>query len=308
MSSNSISATHVREQWPAISGMASGLAWSFVPGGLKNRLLDIGSERHEVINPASSKLVDSYIRWSGAPAERYATHLPPHFFSKYGMHMVAGLTSEVPYNMLSVVNQGTRMQINALIPRNEKITLRGRLVECTEDGPRVRVHTRVEVSCESVKNAMVVDTMAAVMLGKQPKKPATKRQDLNYKTVGNWVADRAEGQRFFLLTGDFNPIHTLWPFAKRSRFGGCILHGFGSYARSYEVLRDSGYEIADIDLRFVKPNLLPEGKQEVKLLDVQVAQAGRSKNKADSEHTMRLIDRDGGVYLAGRFSPSNMGA
>lgn len=289
-----VSPKHTLEQWPAIAGMTGGLISSFIPKPIKERLIDSSKERHATIPPASDALVDAFVEWSGAEPERYATHLPPLFFAKYGMNMVAGLTGQVPYNMLSVVNQGCRIQIHSLIPRNTEITLRGRLVECTREGNRVRVHTRVTAGTAAEPEAMVVDTVAAVMLGKSEKSPSSRKEP-NYKTVGTWSADEAEGQRFFYLTGDFNPIHTLWPFAKRTRFGGCILHGFASYARTFEMLLNNGHTINDIDLKFVKPNLLPNYN-----LAVQTAR------KTAGKTPLRLIgqdgDRAGQVYLAGHFS------
>ena len=290
----SISPKHTLEQWPAIAGMSGGLLRSFIPGAIKSRLIDSEKEYFDTVEPASSELIDAFIEWSGAPAERYSTHLPPLFFAHYGMNMVARLTSLVPYNMLSVLNQGCRLQINSLIPRDSKIHLRGTLVDCSKDGNRVRIHTRVVVGTEQTPEAMVVDTFAAVMLGKSAKS-AGERKTPNFKTVGTWSADEHEGQRFFYLTGDFNPIHTFWPMAKRSRFGGCILHGFASYARTYETLRNAGYNVSDIDLKFVKPNLLPNYN-----LAVQVAR------KYAGTTPVQLIGQDGEragqVYLAGHFS------
>ncbi len=289
----------VREQLPAITGMTTGLLMSLTPAPVKNRLIDQGRERHMTVAPASDRLVDHYVAWCGAPAARYEGTLPPHFFAKYGMSLVARLTGQVPYNMMNVLNQGCRFQVRELIPRGEEIRLRGRLLDCSEDGPRVRVHTQVTAGWSGNPDAMTVDSFAAVMLGKPGKKRAPKRDEPEFSTVGSWSADRHEGQRFFYLTGDFNPIHTFWPLAKRTRFGGCILHGFGSLARSWEAIRNAGYEIADADLRFVKPNLLPNPR-----LDVQVAVAP----DRDGYRQARLVGGDGSVYLAGRFRSAEQGA
>ena len=106
-----VSPKHILEQWPAVAGMTGGLISSFIPKPIKDKIVDSSKERFDTIAPASDELVDAFAQWSGAPAERYATHLPPLFFAKYGMKMVAGLTGQVPYNMLSVVNQGSRLQI-----------------------------------------------------------------------------------------------------------------------------------------------------------------------------------------------------
>ncbi|MGJ8670746.1 MAG: MaoC family dehydratase [Oceanococcus sp.] len=283
----------LREQWPAISGMTGGLLRSFIPEKIKSALTDSDKVYTDTVNSGSDKLVDHYSDWCRVnDPQRYATTLPPHFFSKYGMNMVARVTSLVPYNMLSVLNQGCHIRINAALPRHTPLQLKGELVDCSRDGNRVRIHTRVTVGTADIENAMTVDTMAAVMLGKQEKKAKVERQEPDWQTIDEWSADRNEGVRFFYLTGDFNPIHTFWPMAKRSRFGGCILHGFGSLSRTFESIQNSGLGITDFDARFVKPHLLPSGPNQVQISDVD--NHGRQN--------MRLINAKGEVMLAGTFS------
>lgn len=294
---HSVPAHLVKEQFPAMVGMTTGLLWSMTPDVLKSRLVDRYAERVTTVSPASEELVNHYAQWAGAPAERYAQTLPPHFFSKYGMSMVAGLTGQVPYNLMSVLNQGCRFQINGLIPRNTPITLKGRLVECRKEGSRVRIHTRVEAGTAAQPDAMVVDTVAAVIVGSREPKAQNARQDPEFTSIGQWSADRDDGKRFFYLTGDFNPIHTFWPLARRSRFGGCILHGFGSVARTYETIQKNGFEINDFDVRFVKPNPLP-----CRDLAVQI-----SEPLDDGRRALRLVNAAGDVFLAGAFATNANG-
>lgn len=292
MKTPSVSPWFVREQLPAITGMTTGLFWSLTPAPVKNRLVDMYAERQAVVHAGSDALVDAYIRWCGVTDERYAGVLPPHFFSKYGMNMVARLTGMVPYNMLSVVNQGCHLRIHNLIPRGEPIQLRGRLLDCTREGNRVRVHTQVIAGTRAQPEAMSVDTVAAVMLGPSTKKKSNSRTPVDYETVGEWSADRKEGQRFFYLTGDFNPIHTFWPFARHTRFGGCILHGFGTLARTFESIQSQQGVIDDFDARFVKPNLLPSGPNRVEVA-IQADAAGR--------RALRLSNPAGDVLLGGSY-------
>ncbi|MDX1498190.1 MAG: hypothetical protein R3352_11585, partial [Salinisphaeraceae bacterium] len=117
----------VREQLPAITGMTTGLFWSLTPPAIKSKLRDMHAPQTDVVKAGSDELVEHYIRWCGVNDNRYDGVLPPHFFAKYGMSMVARVTGMVPYNLMSVVNQGCRMQINGLIPRGEAIHLKGEL-------------------------------------------------------------------------------------------------------------------------------------------------------------------------------------
>ncbi len=290
--SQNIPATLLAEQIPTIRSMAMGGAWSVVPARLKSGLQKTDKLYTDSAKAASDKLVEHYAAWSGAPADRYIENLPPHFFSKWGMPLMARLTALVPYNLLSVLNQGCRIRIHADIPRGQRLQLQGRLMDCTESNGRVRIHTRITAGTASNPESMTVDGYAAVVTGKS-KKTTDKRREPAYETVGAWSAGKYEGLRFFYLTGDFNPIHTFWPLARRTRFGGCILHGFGNLARTYEAIENAGYHIRDIDVRFIKPHLLPSN-------DVQVQV---SKNKQNNgRHALRLIGQDGSVYMAGSFA------
>ena len=125
--------------------MSTGLVWSFVPQPIKVRLRNPHAEIKETLKPASDDLVSAYLRWSGGREENYAGTLPAHFFSHYGMRMVAKLASLAPCNMLSVVNQGCRFRIAEDLPRGEALELTGRFVDCREENGRMRVHTRVHV-------------------------------------------------------------------------------------------------------------------------------------------------------------------
>lgn len=289
---SSVSPRFVREQWPAISGMTTGLIWSLTPPAVKNRLVDMYAERQAVVSPGTDALVEAYLRWCGVEDDRYAGVLPPHFFSKYGMNMMARLTGMVPYNMLSVVNQGCHLRVQKLLPRGEPIHLRGRLLDCTRDGNRVRVHTQVIAGTRADPDAMSVDTVAAVMLGPSARKKTASRPEVSYMPVGSWSADRHEGQRFFYLTGDFNPIHTFWPFARRTRFGGCILHGFGTLARTFECIQTQAGTINDFDARFVRPNLLPSGPNLVEVA---------TDSDTDGRRGLRLTEPQGAVLLGGSY-------
>nr|MBV6631292.1 hypothetical protein [Oceanococcus sp. HetDA_MAG_MS8] len=288
----SVSPTLAAQQWPTIRGMTTGLLLSWLPAPIKHRLFDPTATQRQIVPPCSRSLVDQYLAWSGADPERYAHTLPAHFFSKYGLELVSRLCGLAPVNMLQVVNQGCRFRVYSLIPRDVPIHLSGRLVDCSDQGSRVRVHTQVQVGWEEQPQAMSVDIYAAVLRGRSPRAKKQAQQAAsaqNFRQVGHWSADRADGQRFFYLTGDFNPIHTVWPLARRSKFGGCILHGFGTLARSWECVQADGSQISDADLRFVKPNLLPQPR-----LNVELA-------TQDSTTTMRVVDPQGAVYLAGQI-------
>jgi acyl dehydratase len=239
----------------------------------------------------SRRLVDNYIAWSGAPEARYHDTLPPHFCSHWAFGLLARLGGQAPYNLASILNQGLRLQINAPIPRDTDLKLRGQLKSVNDDGQRIRIHSQVIAGWNEQPEAIIIDNYSAVPKRSANKKTPMPRVEPLYTTVGEWSVEADDGINFALLTGDFNPIHTVWPLARRTRYRGCILHGFGTTARTWETLRNAGYEFTDIDLRFIKPLPLPSSG-----LEVQVAPA------AEGRQAFRLRSRDGSVHLAGSFA------
>jgi hypothetical protein len=70
------------------------------------------------------------------------------------------------------------------------------------------------------------------------------------------------GLSFAKLTGDFNPIHWVGPYARASGFRNVILHGFGTFARACESLNRGllGGDVRKLKLleaKFTRPLVLP---------------------------------------------------
>ena len=133
-----------------------------------------------------------------------------------------------------------------------------------------------------------------MVLKRRSEGAAAPRTEPDWETVGEWQATEADGRKFFFLTGDFNPIHTLPVFARRTAFKGCIMHGYGAFAQVFEAVRNAGHAVADIDVRFVRPLPLPSP-----VVRIQVAREA----SADGRRALRLVDDTGAVYQAGSFLP-----
>lgn len=246
------------------------------------------------LKPLPNALVDSYVQWSGANPKRYAHHVPAHFCSHFAMPMLANLGSLAPYNLLTVLNQGLRMEIHQPIQRNEALHLSGSLMDVSEEPDRIRIHTQVRVLNPQGVLSMVIDSYSTVPLGqsKSKKRASQPLDEAMFTTVGKWTAEFHDGLNFAMLTGDFNPIHTVPAIGRRSRFRTLILHGFGQLARSFECIQNAGYTISALDVRWIKPLTLPNAE-----LSVQVGV------KADSEgwRSLRLMAKDGSLHMVGRF-------
>lgn len=250
----------------------------------------------ETLPPVPAELAARYAEWSGAPAGRYTDVVPPHMVSYWGVSLLTRLSAQVPYSLLKVVNQGCRIQTRQPLPLGEPIEVSGRLASIQNDGRRIRVALQLEAGTASVPDAQSIELMLAVPLD-SPKAPARSGEahpEPAFETAGRWSADAYDGVKFAVLTGDFNPIHTLWPVARRTRHRACILHGFGILARSYETILNYGVAIEDFDVRFIKPVCLPATGVEVQISRDAVDDQGR--------RALRLCSPDGSVHLGGHFS------
>lgn len=284
----------LRYQAPNIAGMFGYGLLSALP-----RLGSRGGDAmekplHRSLSPVPPSLIAAYAEWTGAPAERYRDVVPPHMFSYWGLALVSELTGRAPYNLLSILNQGCRMVTRRPLPAGEKIEVDGRLSDISDDGRRVRICTHLEAGTASAPNAQSIDIMTAVP-HKNPKggkKKSRPDADVEFETVGTWSAAADDGLNFAMLTGDFNPLHTLPPLGRRTRHGTCILHGFGQLSRTYEAIRNAGIEIGVFDVRYIKPVPLPSDE-----LSVELAR----EPGADGQRPLRLRSPDGTLHLVGHM-------
>lgn len=246
------------------------------------------------LRPVPGALIDAYADWTGAPRERYVDVLPAPLFSHWGLGLISELAGQSHCNLLSAVNQGCRMVTRTLLPAGEPIEVSGCLSEIDDDGRRIRLTTRLEVGTVSAPDAQTIEVIAAIP--RRNPKGRRQKQDHGpepaFETIGHWSAAAGDGIDFALLTGDFNPLHTCPPLGRRTRYGGCILHGFGQMSRTWEALQDAGIEIAEFDIRFVKPVRLPTDNLEVQLARETSGQGGRE---------LRLRSPDGTVHLVGQL-------
>jgi len=136
---------------------------------------------------------------------------------------------------------------------------------------------------------MILDAFAAVVLKSRPQHGSTTSDPINWQHLHSWQVPEYAGVEFFLLTGDFNPIHTLPWLAKRTRFAGCIMHGYGAFSKIYAAIENQGVCIHEIETRFIKPIPLPSPQ-----LHIQIAQDG-------SSNLFRLVDDEGQAYQSGRY-------
>ncbi len=144
--------------------------------------------------------------------------------------------------------------------------MRARVESVDDDGRRALITQRVVTGTPSVPAALTADVRVYVPLGAKGKPRASDRVRAVVPAEAEEVAsldlDRRAGLDFALLTGDFNPIHWVPPYARLAGFRSTILHGFATLARAFEALVSAHFggdpaRLAAIDARFTKPLVLP---------------------------------------------------
>jgi acyl dehydratase len=284
----------LRHHGPMLRIMARILLASAVPGRRRNAgsasaSANAGAAIRRTIAPPPTALVERYIAWSGA-AGRYRRELPPHMVSQWSTPLVGELLLKLPYRLTRVINQGVTLKVNGPLPRGVPLELSASLQRIEEAGGRAKV--TVLIVTGTAQQAALVETqlhLSFILPGPRPAKaPRAEAHEPNWKTVGSWQARADDGLQFALLTGDLNPIHWCGPIARRSVFGGKVLHGFGSLVRSYEALPEGSWR--EIDIRFLRPVPLPSPELQVRLAVASM----------DGWRPLRLAGADAAVYLAGR--------
>ena len=268
-----------------MSAMLIGLARSSLPFTTKYQQ---GCEVTQQGHTPNILLNQKFQKWAGFDQPSPALS-PPLLVSQTLLSAVAKLTSYCPYPLLKVLNQGLKLQVLAPIQPNQPFSIKGQLVEASDDGYRAKIHSQVVMKDGIGQTIMILDAFAAVVLKSRPQNSVTNSNPIDWQTLSSWQVPEYAGVEFFLLTGDFNPIHTLPWLAKRTRFAGCIMHGYGAFSKIYAAIENQGVRIQEIETRFIKPIPLPSPR-----LHIQTAQDATS-------NLFRLVDDEGQAYQSGRY-------
>jgi acyl dehydratase len=198
--------------------------------------------------------------------------------------------------LLKVVNGGCQVTVLAPLPDHEPIHTRAQLVSIEDDGSRAILTQRVTTGTASAPEALRIDFTAIVPLGKPEKdksgeKKARPRVPHDAREIAREHLRADAGLSFAKLTGDFNPIHWVPPYAKASGFRNVILHGFGTLARAWEgvvrnALAGDVHAISSIEARLTRPLVLPH--------DIGLYVRGAEMFVGDAP--------DGPAYLTGRYA------
>ncbi|MFO0634839.1 MAG: MaoC/PaaZ C-terminal domain-containing protein [Nannocystaceae bacterium] len=269
---------HVLQQGPVLATLAHA-AWTAMRQQLDARLGHSAPstmpplpspEVAEILPPRAADLVRDYIRNTGGDPSAYRGTVPAHMFPQWGFPLSARTLEGIPYPLVRVLNGGCRLQMNAPLPADAPLHVRARLEDIDDNGRRAVLHQRVITGTEEHPEAVIADLFAIVPLAKkdggngaprEEKKPVVRVPE-GAEELARWKLAPGAGLDFAKLTGDFNPVHWIRPYARAAGFRSTILHGFATLARTIEGLQrtmfaGSVHALAEIDVKFTKPLVLP---------------------------------------------------
>ncbi|MEE2758181.1 MAG: MaoC/PaaZ C-terminal domain-containing protein [Myxococcota bacterium] len=223
-----------------------------------------GPKIRQIVSPRSDALIDDFIRWSGGDVRAWKGFVPPALFPQWGFPLLGQTLTSITYPLAKVLNGGCRVVSHRPIPRGMDLHLEAFLSEIDDNGRRAILTQRLMTSSPDGELLSSADVQMVIPLA--PSKSKTPRTPvvvpLNAKPISDWRIPADAGLSFACLTGDFNPIHWLTPYAKIAGFGKRILHGFGSLTGAIERIRRSqwGGDIhrpGAFEVRFTRPLKVP---------------------------------------------------
>jgi hypothetical protein len=229
--------------------------------------------------PRPADLIRDYVRHVGGDPGWYRGRVPASLFPQWGFPLAARTLEGLPYPMARVMNAGCRIEQRAPIPEGERLIVKARLESIDDDGVRAILVQRVVTGTRSDPEAMIGEIRAFVPLAARRPQPASAKAASVSESVTRASRKRPSvpldatelaflriakdaGLDFAKLTGDFNPIHWIAPYARMSGFRAPILHGFATFARAIEALNRARFagdpsRLASIEARFSRPLVLP---------------------------------------------------
>jgi acyl dehydratase len=255
---------HVLQQGPVLAALVRGVAGRRSVG--REGPAVPGPWHHATIPPRPAALVHDYVRHVGGEPASYPKLLPPHLFPQWVFPLQARALEGVPYPLQKVLNGGCRIEVRAPLPADRPLVVATRLDAIDDDGRRAVLHFLATTGPEDEPEALVVRLQAVVPLATSAgdkrddadRKKERARVPTDARELAQWKLGARAGLEFAILTGDFNPVHWVPPYARAFGFRSVILHGFSTMARTFEGLRH-GLRASPrvLDVRFTRPLALP---------------------------------------------------
>jgi len=214
--------------------------------------------------PLGRELLQDYVRHvDGSPAA-WRDDVPIHLFPQWVFPLQLRLLEGLGVPLSRALNAGARVESLAPLPAGEPMIVRAWLKRVDDRGDRAILEVASSTGTPSAPNALHAE-MTLVLRRRRSKstKPRTPHEvPEDARELGRLVIPTRAGRDFAKLTGDLNPVHWLYPYARMQGFSHVINHGFSSMARTMELLIRTEYggeprSLKSFECRFTKPLLLP---------------------------------------------------
>lgn len=242
----------------------------------------------------NAKLVEGYHNWLECE-ERYQGEIAPHLFPLWTYPQLFELGKSLNLPLHKVLNQGVKMTMNSPIRLNSGLNSKAEIYQIQNLDSKYRVSQRLTTGTHFDSQALVSEIYAVIL---KDTKAALKKKGTHQKIdtselslVRRLMIAKEDAKSYAYVSGDVNPIHLSRSVAKLMGLKGSIMHGFGLFGMVFERLRDQGFQITEIDVRFIKPVYL--GSE----VDLYI-----SESKKPNTYGIRLISADKcSLHLAGEF-------
>jgi acyl dehydratase len=262
-----VSNFYIRHQGPVLAGLAR-VAWAALvqkPDPSAGPPPTPGPGVQAVVPARPEALVSALVRWAGGDPKAWKGTIPPYMFPQWGFPVLGRTLDGVPYPLAKVLNQGCRFEVREPLVMGEALELNAHLHEVDDNGTRARIHQQLTTAVQGHEPGLVADVYAFVPLAKR-KKGGKKREPpvvpLDAEELGRRKLSSGAGLDFARLTGDFNPVHWIGPYARMAGFRSTILHGFATAAIATEAViaarwMGDAMRLHSLEVRFTRPLVLP---------------------------------------------------
>ncbi len=211
-------------------------------------------------------LIADYMANVGGDASSTRGMVPAHLFPQWALPLVMASLGDLPWPLARAVNGGCHLRVHAPLVHGPALHTRVQLKGITDRERLTHVELGVRTMQPDVSDGLYA-TLRILIRKPTPKGPKLAQREpsrapVDAQEIGRSKLSSRAGWAFACLTGDFNPVHWVQPYARAMGFRGCILHGFATMARTMETATRSLFAgdatyVRNFDCRFTRPVVLP---------------------------------------------------
>lgn len=241
----------------------------------------------------NTKIVNEYHKWLNA-SDKYPNAIAPHLFPLWSYPDLFKLGEALNLPLHKVLNQGVKLVINDQLPQNSPLNTKIEIFDVKNFEKKYRINQRITTSSKHDPDALIAEIYAVILKDSKSaltKSKVSKTFDTSKLTlIKSQVISKQDAQSYAYLSGDVNPIHLSKNIAKLMGLKGSIMHGFGLFAILFENLQYTGFDIKEIDVRFLNPVYLDS------TIEIFVGKV------SDEKYSVRIFSQDHKtVHLSGDF-------